>query len=355
MACQIAFLLVRRLLDLIRLGPTPDEKDVEIAVLRHQLAVLRRQVAGPRYSPADRAVLATLARLLSRERWAAFLVTPATLLRWHRELVARSWTYPRHGQPAPNALDDEVVALVLRLAQENPRWGYLRIVGECRKLGVAVPATSVRNVLRRHRLRPTPRTSGPSWSELLRAQAAGMLACDFFHVGTVTLHRLYVLFFIDLERRKVFLAGGSAHPVGAWATQQARNLAITLEDQGRTVHFLVRDRDTKFVGPFDEVMKSAGARVILTPVRPPRANAFAERFVRTARTECLDWLLVRGERHLDRVLRAFVEHYNNERPHRGIDLEVLVAYTTIRKFTGVDGIRRADRLGGLVHEYRVAA
>ena len=155
MGCQITFLLVRRLLDLLRLGPSPDEKDVEIAVLRHQLAVLRRQVARPRYSPADRALLATLARLLSRERWAVFLVTPATLLRWHRELVARSWTYPRHGRPAPNALDDEVVALVLRLARENPRWGYLRIVGECRKLGVAVSATSVRNVLA-----PSPPSAG---------------------------------------------------------------------------------------------------------------------------------------------------------------------------------------------------
>jgi transposase len=195
MACQIAFLLVRRLLDLLRLGPAPDEKDVEIAVLRHQLAVLRRQVVRPRYSPADRAVLATLARLLSRERWAVFLVTPATLLRWHRELVARSWTYPRHGWPAPNALDDEVVALVFRLAQENPRWGYLRIVGECRKLGVAISATSVRNVLRRHRLQPAPRTSGPSWSEFLRAQAASTLACDFFHVGTVTLHRQFTYCF----------------------------------------------------------------------------------------------------------------------------------------------------------------
>ena len=166
MACQVTFLIVRRLLDLLRLGPTPDEKDLEIAVLRHQLAVLRRHVARPRYSPVDRALLATLARLLSRERWAAFLVTPATLLRWHRELLAWSWIYPRHGRPAPNALDDEVVALVLRLAPENPRWGYLRIVGERRKLGVAVSATSVRNVLRRHRLKPAPRTSGPSWSEI---------------------------------------------------------------------------------------------------------------------------------------------------------------------------------------------
>ena len=183
MGCSLTFLLVRRLLDLLRLGPSPDEKDIERAVLRHQLAVLRRQVSRPRYSPADRAVLATLARLLSRDRWGTFLVTPATLMRWHRDLVARSWTYPRR-RSAYNALDDEVVELVLRLARENPRRGYLRIVGECRKLGVAVSATSVRNLLRRcYRLCPAPRTSGPSWSDFLRAQAAGTLACDFFPTG----------------------------------------------------------------------------------------------------------------------------------------------------------------------------
>ena len=355
MVRPLTFLLVRRLIDLLRLGPTSDEKDVEIAVLRHQLAVLRRQVARPRYTPADRTVLATLARLLTRGRWAAFLVTPATLLRWHRELVARSWTYPRRGHAAPNALEDDVVALVLRLARENPRWGYLRIVGECGKLGVAVSATTVRNVLRRHRLRPAPRTSGPSWSQFLRAQAAGSLACDFFHVGTVALRRLYVLFFIDLERRKVFLAGVTAHPVGTWVSQQARNMAATLEDQGRAVRFLIRDRDTKFVGPFDEVMRSIGARVTRAPVRSPRANAFAERFVRTARTECLDWVLIRGERHLNRALREFVQHYNHERPHRGIELETPFAYPTVRRFTDLRRVERTDRLGGLLHEYRVAA
>src|ERR1017187_9968517 len=296
MGCSLTFLLVRRLLDLLRIGPSPAQKDVEIAVLRHQLAILRRQVARPGYSATDRAVLATLARLLGRERWGVFLVTPATLMRWHRDLVARSWTYPRHGRSAPNALENDIVDLVLRLARENPRWGYLRIVGECRKLGVTVSATTVRKLLRRHRLGPAPRTTGPSWSEFLRAQAAGTLSCDFFHVDTVTLQRLYILFFIDLQRRMVYLAGVTPHPFGPWVTQQARNLVANLEDPGRPFRFLVRDRDSKFVGPFDEVMRSVGARVIKTPFRAPRANAFAERFVLTARAECLDWVLIRSER-----------------------------------------------------------
>jgi len=324
MNCPISFLLVRRLLDLLRIGKPPDEKDVEIAVLRHQLAVVRRQVVRPRYSPTDRVVLATLASLLPRERWSVFFVTPSTLLRWHRELGARRWTFPRRSQVAPNALDDHVVALVLRLARENPRWGYLRIVGECAKLGVTISATSVRNVLRRHRVRPAPRASGPSWSQFLRAQATGTLACDFFSVDTITLRQLYVLFFIDLELRKVFLAGVTAHPIGSWVTQQARNLATSLEDEDRVIRFLIRDRDAKFVGPFDEVMRSIGTRVIQTPVRSPRANAFAERFVRTVRNECLDWLLIGSERHLEHVLEVFVEHYNAARPHRGINLQVPV-------------------------------
>ena len=347
--CPITFLLVRKLLRLVGIGPSPDENDVEIAVLRHQLSVLKRQVARPRFSPTDRAVLATLARLLPRERWATFLVTPATLLRWHRELVRRHWTFPRRDAPSHNALDTDVVALVLRLARENPRWGYLRIVGECTKLGVTVSATSVRNVLRRHRLKPAPRRSGPTWSQFLRAQAGSTLACDFFSADTITLRRLYVLFFIDLERRKVFLAGVTAHPIGSWVTQQARNRTMTLEDEGRVVKFLIRDRDTKFVGPFDEVMTSIGARVVKTPVRAPRANAFAERFVRTTRTECLDWLLIRNERHLERVLEEFVEHYNAARPHRGIDLEVPIPYVSGRRLDDSTRIRRVDRLGGLLH------
>jgi len=171
----------------------------------------------------------------------------------------------------------------------------------------------------------------------------------------ITLRRLYVLFFIDLERRKVFLAGVTEHPIGSWVTQQARNLAMTLEDEGRVVKFLIRDSDAKFVGPFNEVISSIGARVIKTPFRAPRANAFAERFVGTARRECLDWLLIRNERHLERVLTEFVEHYNSARPHRGIDLEVPVPRVPDGPLDGSVKIRRIDRLGGVLREYSIAA
>ena len=197
----LGFVLVRRLVGLAGLGPAPDERDAEIAVLRHQLMVLRRQVRRPRFTPSDRMVLAVLARLLPRDRWPVFLVTPGTLLRWHRELVARRWTYPHTGQRR-RGVDPAVVEVVLRLARENPRWGYARIVGECRKLGLAVSATTVRRVLRRHRLGSAPRRGGASWVQFLRAQAAGTLAVDFFTVETVRLRRLYVLFVVEVERRR---------------------------------------------------------------------------------------------------------------------------------------------------------
>ena len=261
MASTLVFLLVRRVLGLIGLGPKPDDKDVEIAVLRHQLAVLHRQVARPRYAPTDRLILATLARLLPRERWSAFLVTPATLLRWHREFVRRRWTYAREPR-AQRGPDPAVVELVLRLARENPPWGYLRICGEGAKLGMRVSATSVRNILRRHGLGPAPRQGGPTWAEFLRSQAAGVLACDFFTVETVALTRMYVLFFIELERRLVRLGGVTAHPTGGWVTQQARNLTMALGERTAQVKLLIRDRDAKFVASFDAAFAADGVRVV---------------------------------------------------------------------------------------------
>jgi hypothetical protein len=261
---------------------------VEIAVLRHELMVLQRQIARPRYTPSDRSILATLAKLLPRDRWCVFLVTPATLLRWHRELIRQRWTYPSRLR---RGLDPAVIDLVLRLARENPRWGYLRVVGECRKLGVRVSATSVRTILRRHQLDPAPRRGGPSWTQFLRAQAQGILACDFLTVETLGLTRLYVLFVIELHRRRVHLAGITAHPTGAWVTQAARNLLMDLDDHGRQFRFLIRDRDTKFTTAFDIAFAAAGIEILKIPPRAPKANAYAERWVRTVRTECLDWTL----------------------------------------------------------------
>jgi transposase InsO family protein len=352
MTSTIVFLLVRRVLGLVGLGPTPDDKDVEITVLRQQLAVLHRQVARPRYAPTDRLILATLARLLPRERWSVFLVTPATLLRWHRELVRRRWTYAREPR-VRRGLDPALVELVLRLARENPRWGYLRICGECAKLGMRVSATSVRNILRRHGLGPALRRGGPTWGEFLRSQAAGVMACDFFTVETVGLTRMYVLFFIELERRLVWLGGVTEHPTGEWVTQQARNLTMALAERAGRVQLLVRDRDAKFVASFDAVFAADGVRVVKTPARAPRANAYAERWVRSVRNECLDWTLIWNRRHLERVLSAYVDHYNLARPHRGLGLEVPAVTDDVPLRTG--SIERIDVLGGLIHEYQHAA
>jgi putative transposase len=350
----VGFLLLRRVLGLLGIGPAADAKDVEIAVLRHQLTVLRRQVARPRYTPSDRLVLAVLARLLPRERWSAFLVTPGTLLRWHRDLVRRRWTYPhRHGR---GGLDPSVIDLVLRMARENPRWGYQRIAGECAKLGVTVSATSVRNVLRRHRLGPAPRRGGPTWAQFLRAQASGVLACDFLSGETIGLSRLYVLFVIELDRRRVWLAGVTANPTGTWVAQRARELLMDMDAHVGRFQLLIRDRDAKFTAAFDNVFTTEGIRVIRTPVRAPKANAYAERWVRTVRTECLDWLLIRNRRHLEHVLAVYVKHYNSRRPHRSLDLQTpLPASPAPARTERVEQIHRVDRLGGLIHEYRHAA
>ncbi|GIJ73205.1 integrase core domain-containing protein [Virgisporangium ochraceum] len=353
----VALMIVRRVLGVLGCGPTPDANEVEIAVLRHQLAVLRRQVGRPRNTPADRMLLATMAKLLPRERWPVFLVTPSTLLRWHRELVVRRWTYPYTGRGV-RGLDQHVVDLVLRLARENPRWGYMRIVGECRSLGVRVSASSARRILRRHRIGPAPRRGGPTWTQFLRAQAGGLLACDFFTIETIGLTRLYVLFVVEVERRRVHLAGITAHPTGAWVTQQARNLVMDLDERVHRFRYLIRYRDTKFTAAFDAVFASAGVEVVRTPPRTPQANAFAERWVRTVRSDCLDWTLVWNERQLHQVLTEYLRHYNTARPHRALDLQppaAAGALTAVGPGTALAAVERVDVLGGLIHEYRRAA
>lgn len=353
MVLSILYLVLRRLI-----GPVPGSgaaTEVEIAVLRHQLRVVRRQVGRPSFRPIDRAFLAAAARLLPRDRWASFLVTPQTLLRWHRELVRRKWMY-RRGLPGRPPIDSELRETILRLARENPRWGYVRIQGELRKLGIRIGATTIRRLLRAKGLGPAPRRSGPTWSQFLRAQAEGILATDFFTVETLRLRTIYVLFWIELHTRRVHLAGVTAHPDSAWVTQQGRNLAFSLDERTARVRFLIRDRDSKFSGAFDEVFRTEGVTVIRCPIRAPRANAFAERWVRTVRTECLDWTLVRSRRHLERLLRTYAEHYNRGRPHRGLELatpeESELAPSA--PIAGV-GLLRRDILGGLIHEYEAAA
>jgi transposase InsO family protein len=350
-------IVLRRLLQLVALcSRSQDFKELEIVVLRHELAILRRQVGRPAPRPADRAFLAAASRFLPRTRWSSFFVTPETLLRWHRRLVARHWTYARQSPGRP-PVGGEVRALVLRVARENPRWGYQRIAGELAGLGISVSATTVRKLLRDAGLGPAGESSGLTWREFLRSQAASMLACDFFTVDTVGMRRLYVLFFIELRSRRVHLAGCTENPSGVWVAQQARNLAWSLTERASPLRFLIHDRDNKLADAFDEVFRSEGISIIRTPVKAPKANAFAERFVGTVRRECLDWVLIFGRRQLERTLRTYVEHYNGHRPHRGLGL-VPPQPTPLLRLAGPEQpgrVRRRDRLGGLIHEYSVAA
>jgi putative transposase len=358
------YLAIRRLFELVVLSFRAEgSKEIELLALRHEVAILRRQVGRTAYQPADRALLAALSRLLPRSRWASFGVTPGTLLAWHRRLVAKHWTYP-HRSPGRPPVDDETTALVVCMAEENSRWGYRRIQGELLKLGVCLAASSIARIMKDHGLGPAPRRHGPTRRQFLRAQASGVLATALFTVDTVLLKQLYVLFFVELARRRVWITGVTAHPHAAWVTQQARNVTGDLADADFTANFLVRDRDTKYVASFDEVFGSEDTEILKTPYRTPNANAFAERFVRTVRSECLDHLLILNEAHLERVLRSYARHYNHHRPHQGLSQEIpapeRLAPLTVGSTCGpqlrylrcrAGRIRRHDRLGGLIHEY----
>jgi putative transposase len=333
---------------------TERAKEIEILVLRHQLAVLQRRTPRPWMRWTDRAFIAALARLLPVQRRHGLLVTASTILRWHRQLAIRRWTSQR-ARPGRPAIPAGVRALVLRLATENPTWGYRRIHGELAGLGYQIGASTVWKILNAAGIEPSPRRAGPTWAQFLRAQAHGILACDLFHLDTITLRRLYVFFVIEHVTRRVHILGVTAHPTGAWLTQQARNLLMDLDDAGRRFRFLIRDRDAKFTAAFDAVFTAADVRIIKTPIRAPRANAIAERFVGSIRRELLDRLLIINQRHAAAVLQQYAGHYNKHRPHRALGQAAPLRALPHRTRTELHYIQRRDRIGGLIHEYRQVA
>ena len=322
-------LLVTMLSWFALLARSSSAKDAEILALRHEVAVLRRTNPRPRMSWTDRAVLTALARIMPKGLRARRIVTPGTLLRWHQRLVAAKWRQPR--PPGRPPVPEELVALIVRLARENTRWGVVRIQGELRRLGHRVAASTIRKILRAHRI-PPPSGHDGSWGVFLRAHAATLLAADFFHVDCAfTLTRLYVGFVIELQTRRVHLLGITRHPTGQWATQLARNLAAELEEAGVRFTHLIRDH---------------------------RMNAYAERFVRTARDECTDRLLIAGEQHLRAVLSEYIGHYNTGRSHQGKGMSLRAPDDdpdAIASLGPPAQIQRRTRLAGLINEYRQAA
>ena len=365
MLLRLVYLGVTNAFTLLRLLMVSDrDKEVEILALRHQITVLERRLgkARPQFLPSDRAFLAALLHRLPRDVLGRFrlLVRPETVLRWHRAVLARRHAArSRPRRPGRPRTVRSVRLLVLRLARENPGWGYRRIHGELLVLGIKVAASTVWEMLRQAGIDPVPDRTSTTWASFLRSQADALLACDFFETVTLTGARLHVLAVIEHATRRIRILGATAHPTASWVAQAARNLVMDLEDAGSQARFLIRDRDGKFPGLFDAVLKDAGIEMVLSGVQMPRMNAVMERWVQTCRRELLDRTLIWNQQHLLHALREFEQFYNEHRPHQGI--------SNARPLRGLPppipapitatrlNVRRRDRLGGILHEYRHAS
>jgi putative transposase len=334
------------------------EKDLEILLLHQQISILmRNRDQTIHITKVEKFTLAVFAARLkaitnrSATQLGDFirLFQPETVLGWHRELVRRKWTFkhrPRSGRPR---LSQEIENLILRLAKENPRWGYGKIQGELIKLEFTVSESAVRDVLIRHHIQPAlTRNGSESWQHLMAHYKEQILACDFFTVDTLWLKRLYVLFFIDLGTRQVHLAGITANPDAGWVTQQARQVEWELTDSMKKIHFLIHDRDCKFTKAFDTVFQSGGTHIIQTPYRAPNANSFSERWIRTVREECLDQLLILNKPHLKRVLKSYGDYYNRARPHQGLGQQYPIP-RILQPPTGI--IQKRKVLSGIINDY----
>jgi transposase InsO family protein len=330
-------------------------KDIEIIVLRHQIAVLHRQHDRTTLTDDDRSILGAIGQALPRPRRHGWLVTPDTLLRWHRRRIARHWTQPVRAPGRPSTAR-EICRLIIEMAAQNPTWGYRRIHAELAGLGQTIGASTVWRILKQHGIDPAPQRSTVTWTQFLRSQAA--IACDFATIDTALLRRYYLLFFIDITTREVFYAGTTANPTGPWTTQAARNLFLRHTDRFSDSRALVRDRGSQFIDTFDEIFRNEGLKILKTPIRTPVANTFAERWIGTLRRELLDNTIIWNQRQLERLVVDYIDQYNTHRPHRSLDQRPprdSDPLESARRDPAKLRIVRSTRCDGLINEYRNAA
>ncbi|MBK8022632.1 MAG: transposase [Chloroflexi bacterium] len=363
MIWHFVYLVVHLLWDSLRFSRlAPDDKTIELVLLRQQLLIVRRhQKRGPTITHPEKLLLLTLVEQLrpflelpkAQLEQLVLIFKPDTLLRWHRELVKRKWTFNQQAKKVGRPLvEPKIIQMVLQLVREN-HWGDDRITGELKKLGYRISHETVRQILRRHGILPVPhRKSSSTWRSFLNHYRDSLLACDFFTVETIRLQTLYVFFFIEVGTRRVHIADVTAHPTQAWVIQQARQFVWNLPEQQQRFTHLIRDNDGKYGAAIDAVFASEGIEVVHTLVRASRANAYAERWVRSVREECLDRVIILNPAHLKYVLHEYERFFNTARPHQGIGQKIPDPPLEV---SSGGQVRRRDLLGGVLHDYYRAA